>query len=79
MAASLFGAWGDPVRRALAIAALSRTDEILDDGTTADAAESSDFDFDFDFDIAEDVISLDSHPMALVALSTGSQDEVARP
>ena len=34
-----FGAWGEPVRRALAIAALSRADEILVDLTTAEGAE----------------------------------------
>lgn len=64
-----FGAWGDPVRRALAIAALSRADEILVDGSTAEAVEPSGF----DFEAAEDVISLDGSPMALLALRTESR------
>ncbi|MCP5035651.1 MAG: hypothetical protein GY939_27955, partial [Actinomycetia bacterium] len=60
-----FGAWGEPVRRSLAIAALARSDEILVDATTARRAES----MGFDWVPAEDAISLDGVPMSLASLN----------
>jgi class 3 adenylate cyclase len=54
-----FAAWGNPVRRALAIGALARPDEIMVDYTTV-AELSSD---EFDLEPATNVISLDGQPM----------------
>ena len=48
-----FAAWGEPVRRALAISALASHDEILVDGSAADAAGDR-----WTFEDADDVIDL---------------------
>ena len=59
-----FGAWGDPVRRALAIASLSQVDEVLIDATTADESTSERW----QLEPAHDVVDLDGEPMELFAL-----------
>ncbi|MDX2381483.1 MAG: HAMP domain-containing protein [Acidimicrobiia bacterium] len=56
-----FGAWGEPVRRALAIGALSQIGQVLVDASTF--AESSPNRY--DFEPADDVIALDGSPMGL--------------
>jgi class 3 adenylate cyclase len=56
-----FAAWGEPVRRALAISALAQIAEILVDGTTA-AALTPDR---FRLEPARNVISLDGEPLAV--------------
>ncbi|MGI9599450.1 MAG: adenylate/guanylate cyclase domain-containing protein, partial [Acidimicrobiales bacterium] len=58
-----FGAWGEPVRRALAIAALARSDELLLDMTTADALDRSRF----ALEPAQDIVSLDGASLPLMA------------
>lgn len=65
-----FGAWGEPVRQALAIAALSSADEVLVHATTIEATTGSDF----DFEPATDVISLDGSPMQLQTLQVRQPD-----
>lgn len=58
-----FGAWGEPVRRALAISALSNADEILVDESTIEAAEG-----DWSWESADDVVDLDDQPIAVRSL-----------
>ena len=58
-----FGAWGEPVRRALAISALSRADEILLDETTADLLGST-----IEVRPVVDMVDLDQEPMRLSSL-----------
>jgi class 3 adenylate cyclase len=58
-----FAAWGEPVRRALAISALADTDEILVDAGTADAAGDA-----WTLVAADDVIDLDGQSMAVLRL-----------
>jgi HAMP domain-containing protein len=60
-----FGAWGEAVRRALAIAALARSDELLLDMTTAEAIDPSRF----ALQSAKDIISLDGAHLPLKAYS----------
>jgi class 3 adenylate cyclase len=61
-----FGAWGEPVRRALAISALSAPDEILVDATTVEAATQ-----DWTFRSADDVVDLADEPMTVSTLVLG--------
>ncbi len=56
-----FGAWGEPVRRALAIGALSQTGQVLVDASTFSEARPGRF----SFVEADDVIALDGEPMGL--------------
>ncbi len=67
-----FGAWGEPVRRALAISALSAPDEILVDATTVEAA-TRDWTF-----LPADVIDLADEPMAVSTL-VPSPEPIATP
>jgi class 3 adenylate cyclase len=62
-----FGAWGDPVRKALALASLSRVDEVLVDATTARACGDS-----RRLVPAHDVIDLDDEHMDLYTLDAGA-------
>jgi class 3 adenylate cyclase len=56
-----FGAWGEPVRRALAITALAEPDETLVDATTfVEATEGR-----FELDSADELVGLDGEPMGL--------------
>jgi len=55
-----FGAWGEPVRRAMAIGALSTADEILIDDSTAAALDDRSL-----VQPATEVIALDGEPMSL--------------
>ena len=59
-----FGAWGEPVRRALAISALSRADEVLLDESTASGVASRD-----DIVAVDGVVDLDEQPMSLYSLA----------
>ncbi len=61
-----FGAWGDPVRRALALAALSHVDTVLIDASTAQECASGRW----PLDPAHDVVDLDGEPMELFTLAT---------
>ncbi len=67
-----FGAWGEPVRRALALVALATAGQVLVDDTTAAACARS-----WPFTQASDVVALDGNPMDLVRL--GPTDQYARP
>jgi len=58
-----FGAWGEPVRRALAISALSTTNEVLVDDSSIQAAGA-----DWQFVPAEGVIDLTGEPMPVSTL-----------
>ena len=63
--AMTFSAWGDPVRRALAIVSLARPGEILvDESTRVEAGTSG-----FEFEAAAEVIGIDGQPMGLVRLA----------
>lgn len=53
-----FGAWGEPVRRASAISALSRRNEVLVDASTASL-------FDDDMTRVDGIVDLDDEPMEL--------------
>jgi class 3 adenylate cyclase len=65
-----FGAWGEPVRRALAIAALSATDDVLVDvGTYSSSITER-----FTLEPATDVVTLDDEPMGLHRLVVGTPD-----
>ncbi len=59
-----FAAWGEPVRRSLAIGAFASADEILVDRSTADAATEGRW----DLRPAQDVMDLDGEPMDLSSL-----------
>lgn len=61
-----FSAWGEPVRRALAISALSNAYEVLVDASTIDSADER-----WDFDEVDDVVDLDGTVMPVRALRTG--------
>ena len=58
-----FGAWGEPVRRALAIGALSQDAEILVDASTAGAAADS-----WIMESASHIVDLNDEPMRLFSL-----------
>ncbi|MDH3958850.1 MAG: adenylate/guanylate cyclase domain-containing protein [Actinomycetota bacterium] len=59
-----FGAWGEPVRRALALASLSRVDEVLIDASTAHAGTRDRW----RLAPAHDIVGLDDEPMDLYTL-----------
>ena len=63
-----FGAWGEPVRRALALASLSDVDGVLIDATTARACTGGSE----RLERAHDVIALDDERMDLYTLAVGS-------
>jgi HAMP domain-containing protein len=58
-----FAAWGEPVRRALAISALSLADEILVDLSTLDASTAK-----WATEPADDVVDLDNQPIEVRSL-----------
>lgn len=58
-----FGAWGDPVRRALALASLAQADSLLIDATTAADAAAT-----WPLERARDIVDLDDVPMDLFSL-----------
>ena len=58
-----FAAWGEPVRRALAISALSLADEILVDLSTLEASTGE-----WVTEPADDVVDLDNQPIEVRAL-----------
>lgn len=58
-----FGAWGDPVRRALALSSLARVDAVLIDASTTEAAAGR-----WPLVRAHDIVDLDDVPMDLFAL-----------
>ncbi len=60
-----FAAWGEPVRRALAISALSSADEILVDLSTLEAASG-----DWATGAADAVVDLEDQPIAVRRLTT---------
>jgi class 3 adenylate cyclase len=62
--AMTFSAWGEPVRRALAIVSLAGRDEVLVDESTRIEAEAA-----FGFEAATEVIGIDGEPMGLARLS----------
>lgn len=59
-----FGVWGEPVRRALAIAALSTSAGVLVDETTVAALDGR-----VELSDADDVVALDGEPMTLSTLA----------
>ncbi len=59
-----FGAWGEPVRRALALASLSQVDMVLIDASTVQACTEGRW----RFEEAHDVVDLDDQPMDLYRL-----------
>jgi HAMP domain-containing protein len=61
-----FGAWGDPVRRALALAALSQVDVVLIDASTVEACTRGRW----RMERAHDVVDLDDEPMDLYTLES---------
>lgn len=67
-----FGAWGEPVRRALAISALSTSEEILVDMSTLDAASGP-----WSTEAADDVVDLDDQPITVRSLTTRPQPDDA--
>lgn len=67
-----FAAWGEPVRRALAISALASRDEILVDASSARVAGDR-----WTFVAADDVIDLDGQPMDVVRLVPPDGDRAA--
>ncbi|MCV2396333.1 adenylate/guanylate cyclase domain-containing protein [Actinotalea sp. M2MS4P-6] len=66
-----FGAWGEPVRRALALAALARVDSVLVDGTTFESCSA------VDLGPAHEVLDLDGRPLDLYTFD-GTPDVSAR-
>mgnify|MGYP001812966723 CR=1 FL=1 len=66
-----FAAWGEPVRRSLAISALSRRDEILVDPSTLEAATGS-----WQSAPADDVVDLDDQPIAVRSLTVEPSSDV---
>ncbi len=66
-----FAAWGEPVRRALAINALSKPDEILVDQSTLDAATDR-----WNSAPADDVVDLDQQPIAVRSLTVQRSPDV---
>jgi class 3 adenylate cyclase len=63
-----FGAWGEPVRRALAIGALSQSGQVLVDSSTFAGTTPGRF----HFREVDDVIALDGTPMGLYRLEDAS-------
>jgi class 3 adenylate cyclase len=63
-----FGAWGDPVRRALALASLSKVDSVLVDPTTADESTQRQW----HLEPAQGVVALDGEPADLYTLDLSS-------
>jgi len=60
-----FGAWGEPIRRALAISALSTATEVLlDEPTRAELGNT------VEMTAVDGLVDLDGHPMAVYALSS---------
>lgn len=59
-----FGAWGEPVRRALALASLAAADEVLVDTTTSQASRRE-----WPLTPARDVVALDGQTMHLQSLA----------
>jgi len=59
-----FAAWGEPVRRALAISALSDANEVLVDQSTIDATSGA-----WSYERADDVVGLDDQPISVGRLS----------
>jgi len=55
-----FAAWGEPVRRALAISALSSADDVLVDVSTSEAASGE-----WSYEPADDVVDLDDQPISV--------------
>lgn len=70
-----YGAWGDPVRRALALAALSQTDVVLIDASTARACTPERW----RLERAHDVVDLDDEPMELYTLEVPDAARIASP
>jgi class 3 adenylate cyclase len=64
-----YGAWGEPVRRALAISALSNPDEILVDESTVGAAGRE-----WPWEAVDDVVDLDDQPIAVRSLRVPTGD-----
>lgn len=58
-----FGAWGEPVRRALAIGAMSSSGQVLFDASTYDALDQPD-----DLELVDGVIDLDGQSMGVYSL-----------
>lgn len=65
-----FGAWGEPVRRALALAALAAQDDVLVDASTAQQVAGSRW----RMEPAHDVVDLDDEPMDLYTLGLTTSD-----
>ena len=65
-----FGAWGEPVRRALALASLSQVDEVLIDASTAEAGTGDRW----PLAPAHDVVGLDDEPMDLFTLDVDDSE-----
>ncbi len=65
-----FGAWGEPVRRALALASLSQVDEVLIDASTAEAGTGDRW----PLAPAHDVVGLDDEPMDLFTLDVDDRE-----
>jgi class 3 adenylate cyclase len=59
-----FGAWGDPVRRALALASLADLDAVLVDASTAELCSADRW----ELVPAHDIVDLDGRPMNLMTL-----------
>jgi class 3 adenylate cyclase len=70
-----FGAWGEPVRQALALAGLSRVDSVLVDATTA--AECTDCQNHEPLEPATDVVDLDGEAMDLYRLPLREDEDVS--
>jgi class 3 adenylate cyclase len=66
-----FGAWGEPVRRALALTAVSSGDSVMADSATIAAASGSGW----SFEAATDLVDLGGEPMD--AFRASSVDDVA--
>jgi methyl-accepting chemotaxis protein len=69
-----FAAWGEPVRRALAISALSLADEILVDLSTLETATGE-----WATEPADDVVDLDNEPIEVRTLTPTGAVEVPAP
>ncbi len=69
-----FAAWGEPVRRALAISALSLADEILVDLSTLDASTEA-----WATQPADHVVALDNQPLDVRALVRARSPEITAP
>lgn len=68
-----FGAWGEPVRRALALASLAATDDVLVDATTVAECGQA-----WPFSPATDVVALDGRTMDLLRLDPADPSDQAR-